>query len=75
MRNSDLSPTTYIVAVSDADKAVELIRSSIGREDDEITDLGRVSAKLLKALKLEPGDFRSVAEPKISQLQQPLSAA
>jgi hypothetical protein len=51
-------------------------RSSIGRKDDEITDLGRVSAELLKAFELEPGDFRSVAEPTISQLkQQPLSAA
>jgi hypothetical protein len=75
VRNGDLRPATYIVALPEADKAVELIRSSIGKEGDDITDLGRVSAELLNALGVESGDFRSVSEPTISQLQQqPLSA-
>ena len=76
VRNGTLRPVTYVVALLEADKAVELIRTSIGRDDDEITDLGRVSPELLKALSIEPGDFRSVEEPTISQQQQqPQTAA
>jgi hypothetical protein len=70
VRNGDLRPATYIVAVLEADKAVELIRSSIGSQGDEITDLGRVSDELLKALAIAAGDFRSIDEPTISQQQQ-----
>jgi hypothetical protein len=38
---------------------------------DEITDLDCVSPELLKALAIEPGDFKSTNEPTISQPQQP----
>jgi hypothetical protein len=70
VRSGDSRAVTYVVAVSEADKAVNLIRSIIGKDGDEITDLGRVSPELLKALGLEDGDFRSVDEPTISQQQQ-----
>jgi hypothetical protein len=70
VRNGNVRAATYVVAVAEADKAIELIRSSIGSDGDEIKDLGRVSAELLKALSLEPGDFKSVDEPTISQQQQ-----
>jgi hypothetical protein len=70
VRSGELRPVTYIVAVPEADKAVALIRSSIGQDGDEITDLGRVSPELLKALAIEPGDFKSTDEPTISQQQQ-----
>jgi hypothetical protein len=75
VRNGDSRGATYIVAVSEADKAVELVRSSIGKDGDEITDMGRVSPELLKALGLDDGDFRSVDEPTISQQQQQPQAA
>jgi hypothetical protein len=70
VRGGELRPVTYIVAVVEADKAVALIRAAIGRDGDEITDLGRVSDELLKALGIAPGDFKSTNEPTISQQQQ-----
>jgi hypothetical protein len=70
VRNGDSRGATYIVAVSEAGKAVDLIRSTIGKDGDEITDMGRVSSELLNALGVEDGDFRSVDEPTISQQQQ-----
>lgn len=75
VRRGDLRPATYIVAVAEADKAVELIRSSIGSPGDEIMDIGRVSTELLNALAIAPGDFKSVDEPTISQQQQQPQAA
>jgi hypothetical protein len=70
VRKGDLRPATYIVAVAEADQAIALIRSSIGDAGDEITDIGQVSADLLHALSIGPGDFKSVDEPTISQQQQ-----
>jgi hypothetical protein len=47
----------YIVALSDATQAIELIRSKVGAPDDTVEDMGRVSEELLKALRLRPGGF------------------
>jgi hypothetical protein len=44
----------YIVVISNPPKAVDLIREN---PPDEIQDLGRVSAALLIALELLPGEF------------------
>jgi hypothetical protein len=74
VKNGNLRPATYIVAMPEADKAIELIRSSIGKQADEITDLGRVSDELLNALTLKSGDFRSIDEPPPPQ-EQPNTAA
>ena len=65
----ELRASAYVVAEVDAETAVALIRSAIGSEGDEITDLGRVSPELLAALALKPGAFKSVDEPIISQWQ------
>ena len=47
----------YIVAVADADQAVQIIRSKIADLTDDVEDLGRVSLALVRALKLASGEF------------------
>jgi|APPan5920702963_1055757.scaffolds.fasta_scaffold164769_2 hypothetical protein len=47
----------YIVVISNPPKAVDLIREKAADPPDEIQDLGRVSAALLIALELLPGEF------------------
>jgi hypothetical protein len=66
----DPQTISYIVAVPEAERAIELLRSAIGKDGDEITDLGRISTELLKALDLQAGDIKRVTEPTISQQQQ-----
>jgi hypothetical protein len=56
-RGSDRSPTLYIVAVSKADQAVEIIRSKAADDGDEVLDLGRVAGSLVQAFNLAPGEF------------------
>ncbi len=56
-RRSDRSPTLYIVAVSRADQAVEIIKSKAADDGDEVEDLGRVAGSLVQALNLAPGGF------------------
>jgi hypothetical protein len=56
-RGSDRSPTLYIVAVSKADQAVEIIRSKAADDGDEVEDLGRVAGSLVQGLNLAPGEF------------------
>jgi hypothetical protein len=46
----------YLVAVSDKDKAIDLIRRKFGSSGDQVEDLGRVSEALLTAMSLAPGD-------------------
>ena len=53
----DTNAIIYIVAVSNPNKAVNLIRDKTANPVDEVQDLGRVSANLLSALKLLPGDY------------------
>jgi hypothetical protein len=47
----------YIVALSDATQAIELIRSKVAGPGDKVEDMGRVSEELLKALRLGPVRF------------------
>jgi hypothetical protein len=70
VRDRHLRSSTYVVAELEADRAVELIRSSVGSWADEVTDLGRVSAGLLKALSLKSGDFKNIEEPPLPRGQQ-----
>jgi hypothetical protein len=53
----DRSPTLYIVAVSKADQAVEIIRSKAADNGDAVEDLGRVAGSLVQAFNLAPGEF------------------
>ena len=53
----DRSATLYIVAVSKADQAVEIIRSKAADNGDEVEDLGRVAGFLVQAFNLAPGEF------------------
>jgi hypothetical protein len=59
-RGSDRSPTLYIVAVSKADQAVEIISSKAADDGDKVEDLGRVAGSLLQAFNLAPGEFIQV---------------
>jgi hypothetical protein len=51
------SPILYIVAVSKADQAVEIIRSKAAESGDEVEDLGRVAGFLVQAFNVAPGEF------------------
>jgi hypothetical protein len=53
----DRSPTLYVVAVSKADQAVEIIRSKAADGGDAVEDLGRVAGSLVQAFNLAPGEF------------------
>jgi hypothetical protein len=53
----------YIVAVTDAVEAMELVRVKVAGTSDEIEDRGRVSGELLKALQLSPGDITRADNP------------
>jgi hypothetical protein len=56
-RGGDRSPILYIVAVTKADQAVEIIRSKAADDGDEVVDLGRVAGSLVQAFNLAPGEF------------------
>jgi hypothetical protein len=56
-RQGGRSPILYIVAVSKADQAVEIIRSKAADNGDEVEDLGRVAGFLVQAFNLAPGEF------------------
>ena len=53
----DAKAVAYIVAISNSSKAVDLIREKATDPADDVQDLGRVSAALLMALELLPGEF------------------
>jgi len=55
--HGDPGPVLYIVAVSKADQAVEIIRSKAADSNDEVEDLGRVAGFLVQAFNLAPGEF------------------
>jgi len=54
---SDENATLYVVAVSDPDHAVEIIRGKVADFTDDVEDLGRVGQALVEALDLPPGNF------------------
>jgi hypothetical protein len=51
------SDVVYVVAEADPTKAAEIIRNNVTGPGVELEDLGRVTAKLLEALALQPGQF------------------
>ena len=53
----DRSATLYIVAVSKADQAEEIIRTKVANAGDQVEDLGRVAGFLVQAFNLAPGEF------------------
>jgi len=53
----DHSPVLYIVAVSKADQAEEIIRTKVANADELVEDLGRVAGFLVQAFNLAPGEF------------------
>lgn len=57
VHHGDRSPILYIVAVSKADQAVEIIRSKAADNGDEVEDLGRVTGFLVQAFNLAAGEF------------------
>jgi hypothetical protein len=57
VHHGNRSPILYIVAVSKADQAVEIIRSKAANLDDDVEDLGRVTGFLVQAFNLAPGEF------------------
>ena len=57
VKHGDRNPTLYIVAVSKADQAVEIIRSKDADNGDAVEDLGSVAGFLVQAFNLAPGEF------------------
>ena len=53
----DHSATLYIVAVSKADQAEEIIRTKVANAGDQVEDLGRVAGFLVQAINPAPGEF------------------
>jgi hypothetical protein len=53
----DRNPILYIVAVSNADQAVAIIRNGAADNGDAVEDLGRVAGFLVQAFNLAPGEF------------------
>ena len=54
---SDAKAIAYILASSDADQALNLVRKQVGDDDDRVDDLGEVSSALINALGLHRGDI------------------
>src|SRR6516225_8733651 len=54
---SDENATLYVVAVSEPDHAIEIVRGKVADFSDDVEDLGRVSRALVRALDLAPGNF------------------
>ena len=46
-----------VVAVSEPDHAIEIVRGKVADFSDDVEDLGRVSRALVRALDLAPGKF------------------
>ena len=67
----DTKAAAYVVAVSDKEAALSLIREKIGQPGCDIEDLGNVSEQLLTALSLAPGSFTRIDGLRhVSQQQQ-----
>lgn len=56
----DSEAVSYLVAVPDKAKAIELITSQAASAGDDVEDLGRVSEALITAMHLPPGHFVAV---------------
>jgi hypothetical protein len=53
----DPQTVSYLVAMPDKARAIELITSQAASASDDIEDLGRVSEALIAAMRLPPGQF------------------
>ena len=53
----DPNAAIYVVAESEVDKAIQILKAALGELHDEYEDLGRVSDAVLSALSLQPGMF------------------
>jgi hypothetical protein len=56
----DPKGVSYIVAITDKARALEIITSQAASPSDDIEDLGRVSEALIKAMHLSPGQFMPI---------------
>jgi hypothetical protein len=56
----DPAATSYLVAMSDKVRALELIRRHAARPDDDVEDLGRVSEALIASMRLPLGQFMPI---------------
>ena len=54
---SDENAMLYVVAVSEPNHAIEIVRGKVADFSDDVEDLGRVSRALVRALDLAPGNF------------------
>jgi hypothetical protein len=52
-----VSVVAYVVALSDVDEAIELIKKRVATPGDLVEDVAPVSDALLGALHLQRGDF------------------
>ena len=46
-----------MVAETEVEKAIDILKVALARPHDEYEDLGRVTDTLLNALRLQPGQF------------------
>ena len=53
----DTEGAIYVVAESEGEKAIDVLKVVLVRPYDDYEDLGRVTDALLKALSLQPGMF------------------
>jgi hypothetical protein len=51
------NPAMYVVAESDPDKALAIVKEQLANKEFEYEDVGQVSQQLLNALNLKPGDI------------------
>jgi hypothetical protein len=70
----DPQATAYLVAAPEKAAATTFLRGKVASADDEIEDLGRVSAALITAMRLGPGEFVPItsvhhAAPQQQQIQ------
>jgi hypothetical protein len=53
----DVVTIAYVVSEQDPDRAVEIIKSKIARQTDEVIAVSRISEELLRALGVASGEF------------------
>ena len=56
-----------VVAETEVEKAIDILKVALARPHDEYEDLGRVTDTLLKALRLQPGQLPAHDTRKQSQ--------
>jgi hypothetical protein len=76
-RDGDVKAIAYVVALSDKAAAIALIRRKVADPEDNVEDLGRVSAALISALAVPAGGFIRIEGVKHAsqQQQQPQTTA